>query len=222
MKRLYVRVKDKHDPRDHHYTLVPNLELPVRVDLSDKCSAIEDQGQLGACTGHAIAGLLEGTIRQDAGAEIRDGIKTIATYGACDEGLWPYLVDMFRHKPTQLAYDNGLLHKAIEYQRVGQSEVELINCLAVGHPIVFGINIYDSFESDEVAKTGIVPLPTLNEQCLGGHAVLIVGYDKEKRRFKVRNSWGPDWGDQGHFWLPFDYVLNSDLAEDFWTVSKIS
>lgn len=249
MKRQYNRVKDKHDARDRRYNDARPLARPPVVDLSGKCSPVFDQGDLGSCTGNAWAGaleyeenlqqelfvslsrlyiyynerLLDHDTDQDAGAEIRDGIKAIVKYGACEERLWPYDVSQFTVKPSLEAYQEAKQHTAIQYASVAQTENAVTHALAAGHPVVFGIMIYDSFESDEVARTGLVPMPDLNtEQCQGGHAVLIVGYDYNKRLFKVRNSWGPDWGDKGYFYLPFDFVLSPDLAEDFWTVTKIS
>lgn len=38
----------------------------------------------------------------------------------------------------------------------------------------------------------------------GGHAVAVVGYDDRAGALLLRNSWGADWGDQGHAWLPYD------------------
>jgi C1A family cysteine protease len=249
MKRLYNRVKSKFDARDIKYDAATPVEIPPVVDLSGKCTPVFDQGELGSCTGNAIVGaleyqeniqsetpvhlsrlfvyynerLLEGDTDQDAGAEIRDGIKTLLLYGACDDALWPYDVSKFTEKPSLEAYTDGLKHKALQYQSVDQTQDALTHALASGHPVVIGITVYDSLESDEAAATGTVPMPdTQAEQCLGGHAVLLVGYDLEKRLWKVRNSWGPDWGDKGYFTLPFDYLLDPDLSDDFWAILKIS
>lgn len=94
-------------------------------------------------------------------------------------------------------------------------------CLASGYPFVFGFSVYESFESQAVAQTGIVPMPSPNEQLLGGHAVLAVGYDDEQGRFIVRNSWGKDWGMEGYFTIKYDYLLNDNLADDFWTIRRV-
>ena len=94
-------------------------------------------------------------------------------------------------------------------------------CLASGYPFVFGFTVYDSFDSEEVAKTGVVPMPSSGEQPLGGHAVLAVGYDDEQRRFIVRNSWGTEWGMQGYFTMPYVYLLDDGLADDFWTIRRV-
>ena len=98
-------------------------------------------------------------------------------------------------------------------------------CLASGQCFVFGISVYDSFESQQVASTGVVPMPNLQtEQLLGGHAVMAIGYNNAQKRLLVRNSWGLDWGLsgnlKGYFTLPYDYVTNPNLASDFWTVVK--
>jgi C1A family cysteine protease len=92
-----------------------------------------------------------------------------------------------------------------------------------GFPFVFGINIYETFESENVKNTGNVPMPdTSNEKLLGGHAVMAVMFDDDKKVFGCRNSWGTNWGDKGYFYLPYDYILNSDLASDFWIITSLN
>jgi C1A family cysteine protease len=95
-------------------------------------------------------------------------------------------------------------------------------CLASGFPIVGGFSVYSSFESDQVAKTGIVPMPAKNESQLGGHCVLIVGYDDAKQWFIIRNSWSDTWGAQGYCYMPYAYWTNPSLASDFWQIDLIS
>ena len=95
------------------------------------------------------------------------------------------------------------------------------SCLSDGCPFIFGFSVYESFESDAVAATGIVPMPGKTETCLGGHAVMAVGYDDSKQWIIVRNSWGPDWGDKGYFYLPYAYITNNNLADDFWTIRLV-
>src|SRR6185369_17362729 len=102
-------------------------------------------------------------------------------------------------------------HRILTLQQMKQ-------CLAEGYPFVFGFSVYQSFESATVARTGKVELPKADETMVGGHAVCAVGYDEAARRFLVRNSWGAGWGMKGYFTMPYDYLANNNLADDFWTV----
>lgn len=180
---------------------------------------------------------LEKSVPYDAGAFIRDGIKVINTFGAPPEHKWQYSdvpADYYtnkwksgakpRKRPSDSAYAAGKLKEAVAYEVVPQDVTTLRTCLSEGFPIVFGFSVYDSFETDAVAQTGVVPMPKLTENLLGGHACVIVGYDHFVQRFIVRNSWGTTWGmddrngKKGYFSMPYEYVTNRGLAADFWTI----
>jgi len=220
--------------------------LPPSVDLSTQAAMppVYDQGQLGSCTANAIAGafeydlrrqnladfapsrlaiyygerVIERTVKSDAGAEIRDGMKVISKQGAGPETLWPYVITRFAQTPPASYVAAAKKHLCLSYERVEQTEVGIKRALAAGYPIVFGISVYDSFESDAVAKNGVVPMPKKTEKLLGGHAILMTGYTKS--RVKFRNSWGKSWALDGYGTLPLAYVLSTDLASDFW-IAKI-
>jgi len=240
---------DLPDHRDHIYATAPHISvaLPPKVDLRPNCPPVLDQGELGSCTANAIANAhlfdqlkqkvskvfppsrlfiyyneraTEGTIKSDSGAMIRDGIKSIAQLGVCAETKWPYVIDKFTRKPTKPCYTAALKNQALSYQRIN-TLLEMQGCLASGYPFVFGFSVYESFESEEVAKTGVVNMPTNSEKFIGGHAVLAVGYNFSTQRFIVMNSWGANWGDKGYFTIPYTYLSNNNLADDFWTVKKI-
>ena len=207
-----------------------------------------DQGQLGSCTANAIAAALEfdqtkekqqvfmpsrlfiyynerdmeGTVNEDSGAQIRDGIKSVAQQGDCPETLWPYEITKFAVKPPVQCYQQALKFKALQYQRLSQILNQLKGCLASGYPFVFGFTVYSSFESKQVAQTGHAPMPSPSEASVGGHAVMAVGYDDSQNWFIVRNSWGIGWGMQGYFTLPYAYLLERNLANDFWTIRIVS
>src|SRR5581483_6823476 len=165
---------------------------------------------------------MEGTVASDAGAMIRDGIKVVNQFGACMESEWPYDINQFTVKPPQAAYDSAMQHKALAYLSIPQNLFQLKGCLAAGFPFVFGFTVYESFESEQMAQTGIMTMPKPNEQSLGGHAVLAVGYDDNTQMFIVRNSWGADWGQGGYFMMPYTYMTSPDLADDFWTIRLVA
>jgi C1A family cysteine protease len=64
-------------------------------------------------------------------------------------------------------------------------------------------------------------MPKRKEKLLGGHAVMAVGYQHPAKRFIVRNSWGTDWGLDGYFTMPYAYLLDGNLSDDFWTVKLV-
>jgi C1A family cysteine protease len=166
-----------------------SVVLPNEVDLRQWCPPVMDQGQIGSCTAHGITALLrydriknglpdiplsrlqlyydernlEGTVEVDAGAEIRDGIKVASSNGIAPETLWPYAVENFKVKPDVTVYTEAVSDKALTYQSVPVSTFGLKSALASGFPVVIGISIYQSFESQEVARTGIVPMPAGTE-----------------------------------------------------------
>jgi len=243
----YGWAPDVPDQRDYLLSAVLRVpaKLPPKVDLRPLCSKIEDQGQLGSCTANALAGALEflerkdkvsfedfsrlfiyyderaveHTIQSDSGAMIRDGIKTLAKQGVCSEKKWPYIISKFRVKPTPACYKDAAKHKITSYRRITTLD-EMRACLAEGFPFVFGFTVYESFESQAVAKTGVVNMPKKDEQAMGGHAVVAVGYDDAKKIFIVRNSWGEDWGMKGYFTMPYKYVADRNLSDDFWTIRR--
>jgi len=278
----YGWVHDRPDQRDKLYAAIaaPPTTLPSKVDLRERCSPVENQGQFGSCTGNALVGNLEFlekkaghhltnlsrlfiyyneramecTIGEDAGAMIRDGVKSLVKLDVCTEKLWPYRIARFTKKPSSACYKQARDHQITSYHRViGLQQMK--QCLAEGYPFVFGFSVYESFESPQVAKAGQLNLtfpvarygvglsfrevfgiefcdtpqlaagsfilPKPSEKQVGGHAVLAVGYDEQTERMLVRNSWGADWGIEGYFTMPYDYISNDNLADDFWTLRAL-
>ncbi len=241
----YGWIPDRPDQRDKLYSAIarPPKKLPRSVDLRPGCSPVEDQGELGSCTANALAGsleflekkagktvtdlsrlfiyynerVMEGTVNEDSGAMIRDGVKSLVKLGVCTEKKWPYTISKFAVKPSSACFKQALMHQLLSYHRIlGLQQMK--QCLAEGYPFVFGFSVYESFESKTVAKTGRLNLPKPTEKQMGGHAVMAVGYDDASKRLTIRNSWGADWGLQGYFTMPYDYAASTNLADDFWTL----
>lgn len=237
--------RDKADSRDHVFKLTLT-SLPTQVDLRPYASSVENQGNLGSCTGNAIAGaielickkrnknldvsrlfiyyqerVLENTVNFDNGAYIRDGIKVCYTYGAPLESIWPYNISKWATRPSPAAYADAAKRKVTAYERC-LNFTAVKNALAAGKPVIIGFDVYESFESDAVASTGMMPYPnTATEQYLGGHAVCLVGYNDTTQRFIARNSWGTSWGDRGYFYMPYQVIQNRSMSSDFWTINSV-
>lgn len=216
--------------------------LPQKVDLRPKMPPVYDQGDLGSCTANAICGvvqyenhalqgsrlflyynerIVEGDVKEDNGAFLSDGIASLATYGLCPEGDWPYDITKFNIQPPNPCYEMAKRHMTHSVYSLPQSILEMKRALAAGFPFVVGIAVYESFESHAVSRSGVVPMPGPSEECLGGHAVVCVGYNEATNRWIMRNSWGTRWGDAGYFHLPYRYLLDPNLSSDLWVITAI-
>ncbi|MGA8901714.1 C1 family peptidase [Bradyrhizobium sp.] len=142
--------------------------------------------------------------------------------GAPLETDWPYNIKEFAVKPPAFAYADAKLDLVSRYMRVSQDLTQMQGCLAEGYPFVFGFTVYQSFESQQIADTGIVPMPSTGEKVVGGHCVVAVGYDDTKRSFVIRNSWGTGWGIKGYCLMPYEYLISARLASDFWTLRSVT
>lgn len=243
----YGWVPDLPDQRDLMYSasIISLKKMPSKIDLRSKCPGVYNQGHLGSCTANALAAAFQfnrrkqklddfapsrlflyynervmiKTVNSDSGAHLRNGIKSLNVNGICPEKDWPYVVEKFTEKPPKKCYDDALKCNIKSYERLNNTNLtQLQSCLSEGFPFVFGFTVYESFEAEAVAKSGMLPMPKAKETVLGGHAVMAVGYDDSKQAIIVRNSWGKDWGIKGYFYMPYGYITSNHLCEDFWTI----
>lgn len=245
--RRYGWKPDPLDFRDKYHVPRKPKAMPPVFSLRSHCPPVYEQGSLGSCTANAIGSAfqfeqmlqtrkgfmpsrlfiyynereMEGTINEDAGAIIRDGMKSMVKQGVCPESEWEYSIRRFAKKPPAACYQHALDHQLLVYKRVNQTLDDMKACLLEGHPFVFGFSVYESFESAAVSKHGLMPMPEITEKLNGGHAVKTVGYSDDIRCLEVKNSWGDDWGDHGYFWMPYDCAVHPDLCSDFWTMRLV-
>jgi C1A family cysteine protease len=162
-------------------------------------------------------------VSEDSGSQIRDAFKALAKYGTCAEEDWPYIEHLFDDEPGTKAKALAKRRKILAYYRLDAngppSAAAIEGCVVKGYNVEFGFSVPDDFV-EAVGKKGIMRMPTQSTRYDGGHAVLIVGYDRSKRLFEVRNSWGGDWGDNGYFWAPYEFVLSGKWSDDFWFCSR--
>ena len=245
----YGCIPDKKDVRDFLFVPNRNITHPPSIDLVKFADIIYDQGDLGSCTGNGLAGgvewllvkekkirftpsrlmiyygerSIEDTISEDSGGMIRDGIKFISSKGVCNEKEWPYIINQFTVKPPKQCWIDSAKHIVGRYNRVTIDLDHIKNCLAQEYPIICGFPVYESFESDTVAKTGIMPIPdTTKEKQQGGHCVRIMNYNDAEEMFLVANSWGRDWGLNGYFKMPYGILNNPETTlSDAWQITLI-
>ena len=226
------------------------VKLPSSVDLRSKLPPCYDQGNLGSCTANALVAayqyltpnfmgsrlflyynerVIEGSVKQDAGAYIHDGVWSLQKTGICSEKKWPYNVSKFAIKPSAECYAQALAHKAVKVYNVVQTLEAMKGYLISGFPFTVGIVCYDSFDSTAVMKTGLVTYPKKNEKILGGHAILCVGFDdaitcpgSPPGAWLMRNSWSTNiYGSlKGNFYIPYGYLTNLKLTSDCWEITQ--
>jgi C1A family cysteine protease len=235
--------KDKPDSRDKtdlDYMALKDIVVPESWDLTKGFTAVEDQGELGSCTANAAAGIVEYYEKTvfnkylnlsriflykvtrnfersglgDNGATIRGTMGALRLFGACPETWYKYNIANFDKEPGAFHYAFGQNYKAVDYYRLDLDGILLDKIkqhICQGIPIIFGMDVYENFDSN---GDGVIPMPVGSP--IGGHAVVIVGYDNN--RLKFRNSWGTSWGANGYGWIPNEYLL---YCSDFWVLTKM-
>lgn len=225
----FITYPSPFDSRDYIYA-ESNVRWKDSVDLREWDSPVDDQYQLGSCVGNAIANAYEHMLKRDypehfvelsrlfiyynartfyneelldAGTTVRNGLKGVKLYGACEEKIWPYDIEKFDDKPSQEAYDNAAPRKIVTYTHLF-SNSNVIDALTAGHPVVFGLDLFNDFMT-LTKEDAVVKMPTSISIPAGGHAMCLVGYDLYKNMFLAKNSFGTEWGDNGYCWIPFKY-----------------
>lgn len=244
LHRKYGANPDARDERDVPFHATHTTALPHVVDLRFYMPPIADQGEEGSCTAFAWAGafdyqraqenahmvdpscqflyyherIIEGSdVADDCGAQIRSGAKVLAKFGVLQSREWPYVPANFNRLPSVEQYEKARALRITSYQRVRADVEPLMQAVALRRPVVIGMEVFQSFESEYVQRTGLLAMPVPKERNLGGHAVVIVGYQQASRSFIVRNSWGRDWGMGGYFLMPFAYITQH--VSDCWTIT---
>ncbi len=237
MQRIYGWERQRVDERDFIITSPKKYDYPKSYEIDTSKTEIYDQLEIGSCTAISAARVYrhltgfdgsplflyynerkeDGTINEDAGSTIRQSVKSLNKTGICNEVLYPYNISKFKVMPTINCYKDGLLHCIEQYERVNQTKNDICQTLFNGNPVLFGFDVYESFEGSIIEKTGLMPKPKKNEKLVGGHAVHIIGYNCHTKFFTCVNSWGKNWGHEGLFYMPFSVALSS-MCDDFWII----
>ncbi|MGZ8227933.1 MAG: C1 family peptidase [Methylococcaceae bacterium] len=182
----------------------------------------------------------------DTGAYLSTTMAAMTLFGAPPEKYWPYTTEKpgpfaataqdFDSEPPAFCFAYAQNYQSIQYFRLdppGISPADLLQriktFLTANMPSMCGFTVYSAYQYS--GANGHFPFPCPGEQAVGGHAVVVVGYDDAKKiknpicgeettgALLIRNSWGTSWGENGYGWLPYEYVLRGQ-ANDWWTLFK--
>ncbi len=215
----------------------------TNADISSELGPVRDQGRRGTCLAFATCAAHEqarlrrrGEPRRQLGEELLywrckqlDGDHEEGTSvssascalrqpGQSAAGLWPYQgerdASAADYCPPPAALDRSAMRRASLVETAASAE-NIQSLLNSGQAVVLAIRLWDQFFT---AHRGALQAPSPTDLIVGGHAVVVVGFDKDGKRLLIRNSWGRSWGAEGHAWLPEEALetigLGSWIVED--------
>lgn len=213
-----------------------NLKIHTQTTFSLPPTPVKDQQNIGCCTVHSVLAAYEYAVpnsnpsrlfvhynelskrsSQCDGSRIIDVIQSLSCNGVCDEALWPYDSKNYAVRPSDECY--------AEAQNAPYTEALVIHfknicsALHAGHPVIAGIHMFESFTE---ATDGCISMPSKYEKLVGGHSILIIGYDHNRCRYMFKNSWGTKWGQKGYGTISYDIVHNTDMCNSLWIILPIT
>jgi C1A family cysteine protease len=241
--------EEKYNPKKK-YSLA---RLPSKKNITVHYPAVYDQGDIGSCTGNSISIVLKYMmnrakshnnfktipsrlfiynngrlhdklpINNDSGCSIKGALKGLDEWFAVDETIYPYNKTNAFKKPDKHIYDMAKKYKQFEFERVEQNLYDIKHSIAMGIPVILGIEVYESLESKKTLYSGVISIPdTKKENYLGGHCVNLCGFDDDTELFLLCNSWGSTVGlpyKLGYFKIPYAYILDKELTNDLWRIT---
>ena len=220
-------IKDPYDHRDYAMSrFLKAAPLAEEVDHAAQMPPVFDQGPAGTCVAcatayydktyqkgvehrwplssaeHQFSPLYIYSQRRnqpaDGGMTIREAMKIIQEQGVCSLACMPYNPQRINVPPTAEQRKAAEPYRAKSYARItsiGEMQAYLMtNCF------IAGVMVHEQFMD---APNGVIEMPSPGTEFLGGHAICIVGFDRERRTFKFANSWGSQWGDHGYGHIGF-------------------
>lgn len=209
-----------------------------KVDLRSKFPQVYDQGKIGSCSAFALCSIFDydtinfkgsrlflyynereiiNETNEDKGAYLSDGIYSLKKNGICDDKYWEYKIENLFIKPSKEAYEKAKDNYIIDALNINNDISTIKKWIDNNEPIAIAISLYTNFMSYHSKTTGKIGMPTINDKFIGGHAVIICGYDDNTEELILRNSWGTYWGDNGYFYFPYEYLK---YCGDLWIITK--
>jgi hypothetical protein len=210
-------------------------ELPAQADLSATFPRPQHQGRQNSCVGWSVAYALKSYQEQveerrplvrrdgqidadrvfspafiynqinqgrDGGCSIIDALNMLHNTGAAPWSAMPYDPSDFRRAPPPGAYESARRYRIDFWRQVNPRDPREIKAqINAGYPVIIGATLDEGFCA---ARQGEIWRDTRG-QIRGAHAMVVVGYDDRRSAFKLFNSWGTEWGDQGFGWVDYGH-----------------
>lgn len=225
-----------------------NAKYPIRFNLQQRCPPPYNQDETNtSCTVNILCAAYkileykknfqpsrsylyskEKLIKDSTPGDL---LTELQKYGVCPDSDWPFpkQEDL---QPPSICEINAKFHKLTAVYDIDASQPQGLHqhikiCIMNGYPISVTIAIYESMNRAE--KTGLVPLPNPKEYYnhhdpidpfIGGHEVLIIGYDDQSKRYIFLNSWGSNWGDSGFGYMPYSFAEDPYYSFEFKVLVK--
>jgi len=147
------------------------------------------------------------------GAYMLDAMKTMRQNGALPFNQFSYTDQSCSNYPSQGHIRQGQEFRIKGYNRLTQgasnykADVQAVKQnLSQGAPVVIGMMVGGTFMNRMFGRK--LWEPSSGDYAMrgfGGHAMTVIGYDDNYAggSFQIMNSWGPEWGDRGLFWIPY-------------------
>ncbi|MGV3525924.1 MAG: C1 family peptidase [Candidatus Sericytochromatia bacterium] len=137
---------------------------------------------------------------RDGGATLVDALNLLSGQGAVSWAAMPYHVGNYLRQPTSAQLQAARRYRIAYWRQVNVADpYELKAQLQAGYPVMIGALIDESLHKLERGAVW----KQAGGRKLGGHALVVVGYDDRRKAFKVMNSWGPRWADGGFGWIDY-------------------
>ncbi len=151
----------------------------------------------------------------DGGASFIDALKLLSMSGAASLAEMPYRAGDYLSRPSPRAMQSAKRYRINTWRQVNvQDPRELKAHLNAGFPILIGALVDQGFQHLPAGQSWKRRIGNV----LGGHAMLVVGYDDSKNAFRIINSWTSSWSESGFGWIDYNYfpavVREAYVAQD--------
>ncbi len=143
------------------------------------------------------------------GTWFTSALDVIQTRGVASLLNVPYQMNGCSKSYSQGAWNSFAANNKIKSYRKIKGDITTIKqCLSNNIPVIFGAQVPNNFVQWNAGK--IINSNTLNYSFgqPSGHAMTLSGYDDSKNAFKIVNSWGSSWADNGTAWVDYNFFLN--------------